>query len=219
MKKTSGNGFKTQEVIEPPIADHSGQSNRPAETEIAGVKQPYVPEKTKPPRYFKDNARVLIIGGGIALVLLWLAIRGIPHQTSPRGKKLVQNRQELKSPDNSADPGSVVPLMDSGRRPEDVPDKNMVQPDQIARTAGKQAKPSPGSTLGAIPPFESSQPWQPAPYQPGLAAAADQSAKPQTPSVVTKTEHDSLDRASLVFIRTNTSTPEVPKARDSLPTA
>ena len=80
MNRAEGNGFKATPVIEPVIEEDLTKSNHTAEVAQDGsAKQPYVPGKSKQKATLKGNARVLVIGGGIAIVLLWLALVGIPR--------------------------------------------------------------------------------------------------------------------------------------------
>ncbi|MGH9568164.1 MAG: TrbI/VirB10 family protein, partial [Candidatus Angelobacter sp.] len=113
-----------------------------------------------------------------------------------------EQEQHMKTPDDgAAAAGSIVPLMDSGRRPEEGIDSSMVRPDEIARTANKQPKPSPGTNLGSIPPFENAQAWQPEPYHPETqpASVAQGQAVPSATTEM-KSEREALDKSSLVFV-------------------
>jgi hypothetical protein len=171
MNRAEGTGFKATPVIEPLIAEDLTKSNHTAEVAQDGsAKQPYVPRKGKPKASLKDNARVLLLGGGIAIVLLWLALAGIPRNQLTVNKKAATGRQQQapKPLENGVTAaGRIVPLMDGGRRPNEESDVGMVHPDEIARTANKKPKPSPGTNLGSIRPFENVPPWQPEPFPPG----------------------------------------------------
>jgi hypothetical protein len=221
MNRNQVNGFKANSFVEPVVVEDPGKTIRQVEIERETAKQPYVPEKAKQKPSLKDNTRVLLIGGGIALVLLLLAISGVPRKPLAPLKRSGTSSQEqsAKPPDSGANArGSVVPLMDSGRRPEEGTDQSMVHPEEIARTANKQPKPSPGTNLGSVRPFEHPDLWQPTPYQPG--------AQPETPisnkvpaktveATETKSERDTLDKASLVFIRSNTASAATPRLQNS----
>ncbi|MGB8129602.1 MAG: hypothetical protein WCG81_07395 [Candidatus Angelobacter sp.] len=171
MNGAEGNGYKATPVIEPVINEDLTKTNQPdGKAQNGSAKQPYVPGKGKQRASLRDNARVLAIGGGIAIVLLWLAVAGIPGKPLPTNKKATTRRQQQapKPPENNVTAvGSIVPLIDSGRRPSEDSDPGMVHPDEIARTANKKPKPSPGTNLGSIRPFENTPLWQPEPYQPG----------------------------------------------------
>ncbi len=207
--------------VEPVVVEDLGKNNRPVDVQPDSAKQPYVPEKGKPRPSLKDNARVLVIGGGIALVLFLLAIGGIPRKPPSPGKRsgIPAREQAAKPPDISPTAASsIVPLMDSGRRPDEGTDKSMVRPDEIARTANKQPKPSPGTNLGSVRPFANPELWQPAPYQPGVQPETPISNKTPATNVEateTKSERDALDKASLVFVRNNTASAATPRSQDN----
>lgn len=210
MNRAEGNGFKATPVIEPLIAEDLTKSNHTAEVAQNGsVKQPYVPGKGKPKASLKDNARVLVLGGGIAIVLLWLALAGIPRNQLTANKKAATGRQqqEPKPLENGVTAaGSIVPLMDGGRRPNEESDVGMVHPDEIARTANKKPRPSPGTKLGSIRPFENAPLWQPEAYPSGAPPplSVSQGQRATGEATDTKNERDALSKASLVFVRSNT---------------
>lgn len=201
MKGTDQNGFgTTQEVEEKPQPIAAG-SPPPS----ANGNTPFVPLKDKPKSILKENGRLLFIGAGIVLVLLLLAFNGITRHSLPAQKNSAASKQQpAGKPDNSG-ASSVTPILDAGRSPSQETDGSLVNPDQIGRTATKQPKPSPAATLGDVKPFDGSQ-WQPAPYQPGsqpTPTTGDVSAASDTTQA--RSEHDALDKASLVFVRNNTS--------------
>jgi hypothetical protein len=223
MNRAEGNGFKATPVIEPVIEEDLTKSNHTAEVAQNGsAKQPYVPGKGRPKASLKDNARVLLIGGGIAILLLWFALAGIPRNQLTANKKASTGRQQQapKPLENGVTAaGSIVPLMDGGRRPNEESDVGMVHPDEIARTANKKPKPSPGTNLGSIRPFENAPPWQPEAYQPGAPPSPSVSQVPATTAErsETKSERDVLDKASLVFVRNNTASATAPRPQESSP--
>jgi hypothetical protein len=215
MNRAEGNGFKATPVIEPVIEEDLGKSNHTTESKDRSAKQLYVPGKGKQKASLKDNARVLAIGGAMGLVLLWLAVAGIPRRPVPTNKTADTRRQQQgpKPPENGVTAaGSIVPLMDSGRRPNEDTDKGMVHPEEIARTANKRPKPSPGTNLASIRPFENTPPWQPDPYQAGgpPATSVSQGLATAGEAAQTKSERDALDKASLVFVRNNTASATAP---------
>jgi hypothetical protein len=221
MNRNEVNGFKANSLVEPVVVEDPGRNIRQVEVEGETAKQPYVPEKAKQKPSLKDNARVLLIGGGIALVLLLLAISGVPPKplAPPKRSGTSSQEQSAKPPDNGANArGSVVPLMDSGRRPDEGTDQNMIHPEEIARTANKQPKPSPGTNLGSVPPFEHPDLWQPTPYRSGVQPETPISNKVTAKTVEateTKSERDTLDKASLVFVRSNTASAATPRPQNS----
>ncbi len=219
MNRAENNGLKGRPVIEPTV--EQDPPRQPAEVQGDGAKQPYVPAEGKKKPSLRDNTRVLAIGGGIAAVLLILLVRGIPHQPLSPGKRRGVNKQEqaAKPPDNGATVAySVLPLMDSGRRPDDSADKSMVRPEEIARTANKPPKLLAGTNLAGIPPFGSSQAANPALNQPvAPPTEVAQNQGPLNEATETRSEREALEKPSLVFVRTNKASNTVPKPQDSSP--
>lgn len=216
MNRTENNGSKRSRVIEPTV--EPDPPKQPAEAQGDGAKQPYVPADGKKKPSLRDNTRVLVIFGGIGAVLLILMLRGIPHQTLAPGKRAGVNKQEqsAKPPDNGAIAAySVLPVMDSGRRPEDSADKSMVRPEEIARTANKQQKPPAGASLAGIPPFGNSQAANNTLNQP--VTPPIEVAQNQEPSQAaeTRSEREALEKPSLVFVRTNKASSAVPRPQES----
>jgi hypothetical protein len=211
MKGTDQNGFGSTHVLEEkpqPIAAGSPPPSGNGNT-------PFVPPKDKPRSILKENGRLLFIGAGIVLVLLLLAFNGISRHSVPARKDSTAGAQrQAAKPDNSAAATSATPILDAGRSPSQEPDGSLVNPDQIGRTATKQPKPSPAATLGDVKPFDGSQ-WQPAPYQPGSQPTppiGDVSVTSDTTQA--RSEHDALDKASLVFVRNSSSSAANSRSQD-----
>jgi len=211
MKGTDQNGFGSTHVLEEkpqPIAAGNPLPSVDGNT-------PFVPLKDKPKSILKENGRLLFIGAGIVLVLLLLAFNGITRHSVPARKdSTAAGQKQTAKPDNSAAASSATPILDAGRSPSQEPDGNLVNPDQIGRTATKQPKPSPAATLGDVKPFDGSQ-WQPAPYQPGSQTTptiGDVSAPSDTTQP--RGEHDALDKASLVFVRNSSSSAANSRSQD-----
>jgi len=202
MKGTDQKGFGTAQVLEEKPQPIAAGSPPPS----ANGNTPFVPVRDKPKSILKENGRLLFIGAGIVLVLLLLAFNGITRHSGPARKDpTAAGQKQAAKPDSSAAASSVTPILDAGRSPSQEPDGSLVNPDQIGRTAIKPPKPSPATTLGDVKPFDGSQ-WQPAPYQPGpqpIPTSGDVSAASDTAQA--RNEHDALDKASLVFVRNNTS--------------
>jgi hypothetical protein len=212
MNRTEENGFRGTQVTEEPSEQVSGGA--PPST---NSNAPYVPQKDKAKPSLKDNGRLLLIGAGIVLVLLLLAFNGISRRSSVRKTSLANSSQpQTQAPTSGRVPASMTPIMDTGRSPEQDADGSLVNPDQIARTATKQAKPSPGANLGSVRPFDNPQPWQPAPFQPGsqpAELAGNAAATSEVPD--TRGEHDAMDKASLVFVRNNSTSAASGKSQDT----
>jgi len=212
MNRIQENGSHGTEVVEEQL-ELTGSGPQPSTNGNA----PYVPQKDKLKPSLKDNSRLLVIGAGIVLVLLLLAFNGISRRSAPPTKNTTANgkQQQPQSPVTTREPASMTPILDTGRTPAQDTDGSLVNPDQVGRTATKQPKPSPGANLGSVRPFDNTPQWQPAPFQPG-AQPADNSAGPVLASETTesKSEHDAMDKASLVFVRNSPSAAAGAKLQD-----
>lgn len=204
MKHSDQNGFGKAQVLEEVPQQPPSSSAPPS----VNGNVPFVPSKDKPKSILKENGRLVFVGAGIVLVLLLLAFNGISRHSVPAQKNSAAARQQQTSkPDNSAATSSVTPILDAGRSPSQEADGSLVNPDQIGRTAIKPPKPSPAVALGDVKPFDGSQ-WQPPPYQAGSQPTPGTNEAPKISDTnEIRTEHDALDKPSLVFVRNNTSGP------------
>jgi hypothetical protein len=213
MSRNEENGFRGTQVVEEPSEQVSGGPPSTVNGNAA-----YVPQKDKAKPSVKDNSRLLVIGAGIVLVLLLLAFNGISRRLSPGQKTSgVDRKQGTQTPSSGRAPASMTPILDTGRLPEQEADGSLVNPDQIGRTATKQVKPSPGTNLGSVRPFDNAQPWQPAPFQPG-SQPAELGGSPTVAAesaAESRTEHDAMDKASLVFVKNNSSSAVSAKSQNS----
>lgn len=188
------------------------QLTDPLSTEIAGNAPPaaeneitrFASVKEKPRLEWKENRRLLFIGAGIIVVLLLFALDGITRRSPKPGASVSTKQQHPIKPEGSAPTESLAPILETPRaEPQDI-GGNRVDPEEVGRTATRQLKPSPGR-LADITPFDGSQ-WQPPPYQPGktsepvTVSAAALSGPPQG-----NRDHDVLDKASLVFVKSSAS--------------
>jgi hypothetical protein len=199
MKPTDQNGFGSTQALEEVPQQPTSSTAPPS----VNGNVPFVPSKDKPKSILKENGRLVFVGAGIVLVLLLLAFNGISRHSVPARKDpIAAGQKQATKPDNSVAASSVTPILDAGRSPSQEPDGNLVNPDQIGRTI-KQPKPSPVATLGDVKPFDGSQ-WQPAPYQPG-SQPTPSTNDASTASDVNQicTEHNELEKPSLVFVRNN----------------
>jgi type IV secretory pathway VirB10-like protein len=187
-------------VLEPaePVAASPEDSAAPK----ADLTLPFVPAKPKAKTAWQENRPLILIGAGIVVVLLLLAINGAKHRPDLRAassplKRPPQGR-EAAPPAISE---SALPILENGRSPAPERDTTRVEPEQIGRTAVRQPKPGPGKTLGEIRPFESNQ-WQPAPYErPAVPAKALSSATVTSDSAQSAKAPATLDKASLIFVK------------------
>jgi hypothetical protein len=208
------NGIGKTQVAEEalPVTGHEGAPPKPNGT------VPFVPQKPTPKPFWKENGRLLVIGAGIVIVLLLLAFNGISRRpnTQPKNSSMTKPQQPVNA-ENAHVPDSVTPILETLRTPVQETDSSQVNPDQISHTASRQPKPSPGTTLGDVKPFDTSA-WQPPPYQsaPQPAVVGSESAKPNE-AAQTRREHDALDKASLVFVSGNPRSPESPEPQTLAP--
>jgi hypothetical protein len=210
MNRNKENGSHGTQIVEEPTKQPLGVG------EIATSAAPYIPEKDQTRSLLKDNSRLLVVGAGIVLVLLLLAFSGISRRISPVSKiSSGHGKQgEAHVPNNARPPSSVTPILDTGHSAEQEADSSLVNPDQVGRTATKQPKPSPGANLGSIRPFDNSESWQPVPFQPG-SQPETLARTPMPEPTEPKAQHDVLDKASLVFVRNNSSSAPTTKLQES----
>lgn len=200
MKRIEPNGSGGTQVLE---EDSEQVGGTPPS---ANVKAPFVPQKTPQIPSWKDKGRLLGIAAGIVFVLLLLAFNGLSRKSLPATKTTVANGKQAETQPTSGTrlSPSVTPIIDTGRSPEQDKDGSLVHPDQIAHTATKQTKQAAPTNLGSVRPFDDSvQPWQPAPYQPGVqpATSLSEGVSASGERSDTRSEHDAMDKASLVFVR------------------
>lgn len=216
MNGTEENGFARTAIME----ESTEQVGISAPPSLNG-KTPFVLQKAKPKPSFKESGRLLFIGAGIVLVLLLLAFSGISRRSLPAQKNLsgkVKTQKGVPSQDAASASASMTPILDTGRSPDQDTDSSRVNPDQIGRMANKQTKETAAASLGDVRPFDNSQSWQPTPYQPGSEPLmnVEGSAAPAE-AVQARSEHDTMDKASLVFVRNNVSSLTTQKAQDTIP--
>jgi hypothetical protein len=146
----------------------------------------------------------------------------VTHQPLIPGERGGVNKQQqaAKPSDNGATAAySVLPLMDSGRRPDENADKSMVRPEEIARTANRHPKLPAGTNPAGIPPFGNSQVANTALNQPGTPPTeVAQTQGPLNNEVAeTRSEREALEKPSLIFVRANRASNAVPKPQDGSP--
>lgn len=213
MNRTEENRFARTAIVEEPTeqAGITAPSSR-------SVRTPFVSKQETLKPSFKENRRLFLIGGGIVLVLLLLAFNGISRRTSSPMKNASENvetqtaAQTYEGVDASV---STTPILDMGRSVDQNTNSSLVNPDQIGRTASKRTKQT-AASLGDVRPFDNSR-WQPAPYQPKSEPlmSSEGPADPVEAAQV-RSEPDSIDKASLVFVRNNTSSLTTQKPQDAI---
>src|SRR5690242_14835125 len=164
---------------------------------------PYVPEKRTPNLSLRENARVLVMGAGVVLILLLLALNGITHKSRAGIKSPLLNAQMRSDVTVNESPtaASLTPILEMGAMPrEEDARPSMVNASQIDQTANRKPSPvpAPALKLASIPPIEDRS-WQPPPYR-GDARNPVISEALASQQQEHKTERQSFDRDSLVFI-------------------
>jgi len=213
MNRTEQNGFAGSAIVE----------DTPEQVDIGAPPIPdgrrsLVSQKDKLKLSLKNEGRLLFIGAGIVLVLLLMAFHGISRRSVPAPKQPSENVKKQKTAQGETGDSasaSMTPILDTGRAPEQEVDSSRVNSDQIGRTASKLTKPNAAVSLGDVSPFDNSQTWQPPPYQP--KPEVSKSAEASTEAARERSEHDALDKASLVFVRNNASSTTNQKPQNTTP--
>jgi hypothetical protein len=110
---------------------------------------------------------------------------------------------------------SLYPITDSGRPVAKEAHEGFLDERDLQRTATKPPAGTPeagrAGTLGSIPPFGEQQAWQAPPYQQGSGA----SASGEIPDL-SKTEHEAMEKSSLVYVRNVSADTARVQVRESL---
>lgn len=172
--------------------------------------RPYVPDKSKQTASFKENAGVMLGGAGILAAILLLTLLRLAHPMNSAAKTALLPAKKTTQSAQTAD--SKVPITEEGPVDAHSGDQSQLNSDDIARTATKHPEQI-AANLGAIQPFDSQHPWEPAAYQqdaqsPNSADAGDDTAED-------KNERDAMNKASLVFVG-NTQTTAIGRTHDDL---
>jgi type IV secretory pathway VirB10-like protein len=149
---------------------------------------------------FRENRRLWVLGGGIVLVMLLLALSGISRGRSAP-IQLTRSRIESKSAaknDDASPSSSIVPILDGGRTPAEAATGNLVDAEQLASTATRPPSKPSALSLRSVPPFEDLRAWTAPPY-PGNAQATAE-APPSSSRGGEKPEPERMDKPSLVFV-------------------
>jgi hypothetical protein len=215
MNRIQENKFETTQV-----AEAEPERDRESKASVFGGKEIYLPPKDKTKPEFKYDLRLLVIGGGIVLVLLLLAVSGISHTAVPAHTRSSFTAKETT---NAGETGSrvapsITPILDTSRSQQQEADSSLVDADQIARTANQAFKHRALATnLGEVPPFEKAQAWQAPPYQPGTQVPPSGSYGTTATEATSKNERDALDKSSLVFVKNIQSSAATPRSSNVVP--
>lgn len=206
MNRIEENGFSgVQAAEQPPKLD--GISSQ-----VPEQKKPVASATDKQKPLWKSNGRLILLGAGllVLVVLLLFGIRNAAWTVKNRGGYASPRTAQTKgkpADTSTPAPNNILPVLEANHPPQSENGASLTTPEQIAQTAKRQAKPSPAPNLGAIPPFDGTQPWQPTPYQPGLQPpSGGEDAVTNRDAIESRNEHDGLDKPSLVFVKSNAST-------------
>src|SRR5579862_3294774 len=188
MNRVEENGVRGVQVAEEPAMPGVTANQAPEQRKLV---TPAV-DKQKP--LWKNNKRlVFFVAGLLVLVILLLlgirdAVRGAKSHTSYATRAIAERKEKPADTSTSA-ANNIVPLLEASHPAPAESGNSLTTPEQIAQTAKKQVKPSPATNLGSIPPFDGTQPWQPAPYQPGLQpGSANENAVANSDAVEARSE-------------------------------
>jgi hypothetical protein len=148
---------------------------------------------------FRENRRLWILGGGIVLLMLLLALSGISRARSAPvqpSRSRIESKSAAKDDDASAS-SSIVPILDGGRTPAEVATGNLVDAEQLASTASRIGSKPSAPSLRSVPRFEDVQAWTPPPY-PGNAQATTQASN--TSRGGENPEPRKMEKPSLIFV-------------------
>lgn len=172
--------------------------------------QPFVPRDAKAELSLKGNLGVLLGGAAFLLVAVLFVVSKIPHAaTAHKTPELLANADHrAETPPLPTSPGTNngLPINDSevGHPHVQTEDRTEgVGPDDVNRTAQPRSQPqSLPANLGGISPMNTQGPWEAPDYQ-GKGQPTDPEAHPGLAE--TRSEHDALDKPSLVFVETPTA--------------
>ena len=205
MNTVSENGF--QGVAQIPGSGEAPSVQTPANPSFSGKdpnRPPYVPQENKRRPWLKENTNVLLLGGAIIAVLVFFVLTHLPHPPAARPDAAGNSRPAAISDPNAPAGSSTLPLIEAERKPDPEPDASKVGPEEIGRTATHPTNEITASSLGGIRPFGNPS-WEPPPYQPGAPLAPEPIGNDAGALAESKTEQNVMDKASLVFVRSNSS--------------
>lgn len=166
------------------------------------VKTPFVPGKKKTER---DEWKAILVGVALLAVITVAALThksGLKPSTSlaPNSRHPATGDQQAKN----SPYGSATPINDIGNNSDKSADASKIGPGAIANTAKPRPVTTTAPNLGEVPAFNPTS-WQPAPYQGAPSAGITEQQED-------KSERDALDKASLVFVRNNSSMSGTPSS-------
>jgi len=157
-----------------------------------------------------DNRQVLVVAAGFVFALFLFAFAlATAHKSMPLRKTTGTTGGQPAS-DSTEAQTNILPVADSGHSPEQSAEAGKLTADDIEHTAtraqSQESAPSadttkPGKTLNSIPPFKADDSWSPPP--PGTAQIEPGPETSAEVAQASKSEHDAMDKPSLVFVRSS----------------
>jgi hypothetical protein len=171
--------------------------------------------KQRAKQQIQQNRFVIIGAGAIVIALLIFVATSMPHRGAPQK---VKSHGTTAADDlalengNASNDKSLLPVTDSGRPVTKESHEGFLNERDLQRTATKSAARAPGAggvgTLGSIPPFGEQQAWQAPPYQ-----AASSTGGAEAPDLG-KAERETMEKASLIYVRNVSTNSGSAQARD-----
>ena len=162
------------------------------------AKKPFVPDKKKTAG--RDHFKAILAAAAIVALILAVALtqKSRPKQIATlatnSGQRATNGQQ---NPDSGY--GSTTPINHIGNNSDQQTDGSRIGPGAIAGTAKPRPTITTATNLGEVPGFGNPGTWQPAPYQGPATTGTPAPAED-------KSEHDALDKPSLVFVRNSSAT-------------
>jgi type IV secretory pathway VirB10-like protein len=153
----------------------------------------------------KASIRVIAL---VALALIAAVMLGpaILNRPKPAREPFTATAKATKNASthepSASEAPSRTPIIDAMRQPEKAVEQNPVNAEQIAHTATVTPPQPAPKNLGAIP----NDGWSPKPYAQSEESSTD-SATNDAPQADTRSEHDAMDKASLVFVKSTQPAP------------
>jgi hypothetical protein len=172
----------------------------------------------------KPNAEqkqiVVVAAAGLIVALLAFVLVSVPHKPrTPKSNSTPISQKDSSNSAGSAPDKSSVPVTESGAAQGKSDHDGLLREQDVQRTAAPSQpknsptrsavpEPAPGTTLGAIPPFDGDTQWQAPPYSPNSPSSIE------TPESL-KSERDLLEKPSLVFVRSSSSASATNRAENA----
>jgi hypothetical protein len=175
-------------------------------------------------RNVEQKQIVIMAAGGIIVAILAFVLVSVPRmQRTPKPKSPASSQNDASSGAGAASGSSSVLVTESGAVRGTGDHNEQLREQDVQRTAApSRAKtnpvraaaaqePTPGTTLGTIPPFDSDHDWQAPPYNPTSPNGIE------TPDSL-KSERDLLEKPSMVFVHSPASVNSASRAEHTQPT-